>query len=227
MIDEQAGKLLLVDKEVGWTSFDVVKRLRGQLREKKVGHAGTLDPLATGLLIVCTGKKTKTIDQLMGLEKEYTGTMVIGKTRPSVDLETEIDSETAIDHLQEADVMEAAKAFNGEIMQTPPLFSAIRIDGKRAYEHARKGEDVKLAARPVVIYDLEVTQINLPLVEFRIVCSKGFYIRSWVRDFGLKLGVGAYMQGLRRTRIGSYKIEDAATVDEIVQLYKTGSTDIL
>ncbi len=210
----QDGRLILINKELRWTSFDVVKKLRGLLKIKKVGHAGTLDPLATGLLIVCAGKMTKQINQFMGLEKEYTGAMVLGKTTPSIDLETEFDSDIPIDHIEEKQVIDLTKKFIGNIMQVPPIYSAIKKGGEPLYKKARKGEKVIIDPRPVELKEFEVTAIHFPEVRFRIVCSKGFYVRSLVRDFGESLGVGAYMSALERTRIGNFKIEDAQSIDE-------------
>lgn len=207
----------MVDKPLEWTSFDVVNKLRYALKVKKIGHAGTLDPLATGLLILCSGKMTKQIETFQAQEKEYTGKMILGKTTPSYDLETEINSETDISHLQEQEIMEATSQFTGIISQVPPAFSAIKVKGKRAYESARKGEEIKLNPREVEVPVFEITAIDLPEVSFRVVCSKGTYIRSLVRDFGEALGVGAYMSELRRTRIGDFKVEEAKTIEELTQ----------
>ena len=211
------GSVILVDKPLEWTSFDVVNKLRYALKVKKIGHAGTLDPLATGLLILCSGKMTKQIETFQAQEKEYTGKMILGKTTPSYDLETEINSETDISHLQEQEIMEATSQFTGIISQVPPAFSAIKVKGKRAYESARKGEEIKLKPREVEVPVFEITAIDLPEVSFRVVCSKGTYIRSLVRDFGEALGVGAYMSELRRTRIGDFKVEEAKTIEELTQ----------
>ena len=211
------GSVILVDKPLEWTSFDVVNKLRYALKVKKIGHAGTLDPLATGLLILCSGKMTKQIETFQAQEKEYTGKMILGKTTPSYDLETEINSETDISHLQEQEIMEATSQFTGIISQVPPAFSAIKVKGKRAYESARKGEEIKLNPREVEVPVFEITAIDLPEVSFRVVCSKGTYIRSLVRDFGEALGVGAYMSELRRTRIGDFKVEEAKTIEELTQ----------
>jgi tRNA pseudouridine55 synthase len=207
--DFQAGEVLLIDKPYEWTSFDVVNKLRWGLKIKKIGHAGTLDPLATGLLILCTGKKTKQIDQYQAQEKEYTGTLVLGQTRPSIDMETPVDSEQDISGLTEEEIRKAASRFQGIIQQVPPIHSAIKVKGKRVYEHARAGEDIKLQPREVSVPVFEITRISLPEVEFRIVCSKGTYIRSLVRDLGEALQVGAYMSSLRRTRIGAFRVEEA------------------
>ncbi|HYC87416.1 MAG TPA: tRNA pseudouridine(55) synthase TruB [Chryseosolibacter sp.] len=208
-------RILLVDKPYEWTSFDVVNKIRYRLKMKKVGHAGTLDPLATGLLIICTGKMTKRIDEFMGLEKEYTGTIVVGQTTPSHDLETEVSDPADISALTEPLITKTASGFVGRISQMPPLHSAIKIGGKRAYEFARKGKDMKLEPREVEISEFEITGVRLPEFTFRIICSKGTYIRSIARDFGEALGVGAYLSQLCRTRIGPYKLEDAVTIDQI------------
>lgn len=218
--DFQAGEVLLLDKPYEWTSFDVVNKVRYGLKIKKVGHAGTLDPLATGLLILCTGKKTKEIDQYQAQEKEYTGTLILGKTRPSVDMETEIDSETDISHLRAEKIIEATKQFTGDIQQVPPLHSAIKVKGKRVYKHARAGVDIKLEPRQVSVPVFEVTSLNLPEVGFRVVCSKGTYIRSLVRDLGEALEVGAYLSQLRRTRIGNFSIDEAEGPKEFLERIK-------
>lgn len=210
----EEGRVILINKELRWTSFDVVKKIRNLVRIKKVGHAGTLDPLATGLLIVCTGKMTKQINQFMDQEKEYTGAMILGKTTPSVDLETEIDSNTSIEHITEEDVRNTIRKFTGKLMQTPPIYSALKKDGEPLYKKARKGEYVKIEPRPVESKEFEITEINFPEIRFRLVCTKGFYVRSLVRDFGESLGVGAYMSKLERTRIGNNKLEDAQSIDE-------------
>jgi tRNA pseudouridine55 synthase len=209
------GRLLLIDKPYEWTSFDVVNKLRYKLKIKKIGHAGTLDPLATGLLIICTGKMTKRIDEFMGLEKEYTGTFVIGQTTPSFDLETEVTNPQDLSAITEDAILNAARSLTGKIEQLPPLHSAIKVGGKRAYQFARKGKQVELQPRAVEISVFEITAINLPEVSFRIACSKGTYIRSIARDFGNALGVGAYLSSLCRIRIGSYKLKDALTIAEI------------
>ncbi len=216
MLQQDEGSVLLIDKPLHWTSFDVVKKIKWTYKLKKVGHAGTLDPLASGLLIICTGKKTKQIESFMGQEKEYTGTMVIGKTTPSVDLETPFDSEKTWDHITRDKCREATKHFIGEIKQVPPIFSAVRIQGKRAYMHARKGEKATIPPRFIRIDEFELTKLDLPEIEFRVICSKGTYIRSLVQDFGNKLGTGAYLSSLRRTKIGNYSVDDAMTIDQIV-----------
>lgn len=211
----QEGRLLLINKPLQWTSFDVVNRIRYRLRTKKVGHAGTLDPLATGLLIVCVGKMTKRIDEFMGLEKEYTGTFTLGQTTPSYDLETAVDATRDISHVTASAIHDATKPFTGRVMQLPPAHSAIKVKGKRAYELARKGKPVELVAREVTISDFDITKIELPLVYFRIVCSKGTYIRSIARDFGEALGVGAHLSSLCRTRIGDYTLSQALDINDI------------
>ena len=218
--DFAAGEILLINKPLGWTSFDVVKKVRNTIREKKVGHAGTLDPLATGLLILCTGKFTKRIDEIQGQEKEYTGIIRLGETTPSYDRETEVIETRAIDHLTEESIKEAAKDFVGTIEQVPPIYSAVQIDGKRAYTLARKGKDVELKSRTVTIHAFDITSIDGPEVTFRVVCSKGTYIRSLAHDLGQKLGVGAHLSKLERTRIGEYKLKDALTIEDIVAIRK-------
>lgn len=223
--DFKSGKILLFDKPLEWTSFQLVNKVRWLIRKHfnikkiKVGHAGTLDPLATGLLIICTGKATKQIENLQGQEKEYTGTFTLGATTPSYDLETEIDEKFPIDHLSEKEIREATKNFIGDIQQLPPVFSALKKDGKRLYEYARRGEEVKISARKVNISEFEITAIDLPNVDFRVVCSKGTYIRSLAHDFGKALNSGAHLSALRRTRIGNYTVKDALTVDSFVNEY--------
>jgi tRNA pseudouridine55 synthase len=209
------GRVLLVNKPLDWTSFDVVNKLRYKLKIKKIGHAGTLDPLATGLLIICTGKLTKKIDEYQAQEKEYTGHFVIGQTTPSHDLETEVSLSVDISSLAEEQVYTAAKKLTGTLQQIPPLHSAIKIDGKRAYKLARKGADIELKPREVTVSEFEITSIEKSKICFRIVCSKGTYIRSLARDFGNELGVGAYLASLCRTRIGNFKLEEAKTLEEI------------
>jgi tRNA pseudouridine55 synthase len=209
------GRVLLINKPYQWTSFDVVNKLRYRLKIKKVGHAGTLDPLATGLLIICTGKMTKRVEEFMGLEKEYTGIFVLGKTTPSYDLETEIQEGKDASDLTSEQIFQATEALTGNIRQLPPMHSAIKVGGKRAYQFARKGQDVELRTREIEISTFEITQIRLPEVTFRIVCSKGTYIRSIARDFGNALGVGAYLTELCRTRIGNFRLGDALEIDEV------------
>ena len=203
------GKVLLLDKPIGWTSFNMVQKVRHLTKVTKVGHAGTLDPLATGLLIICTGKFTKQINTYMGMTKEYTGTLVIGATTPTYDLESEPENFQPIDHITEEQIKAATKQFVGAILQMPPQHSAIKKDGKRLYESARQGIEVKVDPRPITIESFEITHIDLPKIDFKVVCSTGTYIRSLVKDFGDALGVGAYMSALRRTKIGAFNVEDA------------------
>jgi len=212
------GELLLINKPYHWTSFDVVGKIRNSFKplKLKVGHAGTLDPLATGLLIICTGKLTKKIDEYQAQEKEYTGTMVLGATTPSYDLETEVDETFPVDHLTEDAIRSNCARFLGEIEQYPPAHSAIKVNGERLYEKARRGEEVELKARKVTIDAFEITRIELPEIDFRVVCSKGTYIRSLVYDFGKALNSGAYLSKLRRTRSGNFRVEDAFEVMEFV-----------
>ncbi|MET3981691.1 tRNA pseudouridine55 synthase [Mucilaginibacter sp. UYP25] len=212
------GQLLLINKPLEWTSFDVVGKLRNSFKplKLKVGHAGTLDPLATGLLIICTGKMTKQIDTFQAEEKEYTGTMVLGATTPTYDLESEPEAKFETSHLTDNQIKAACAQFTGDIQQYPPAHSAIKIDGERLYEKARRGEEVELRLRNVTISEFEITRIELPEVDFRVVCSKGTYIRSLVNDFGKALDNGAYMSALRRTRSGNYKVEDAHEILELV-----------
>lgn len=221
MEQEAYGEVFLINKPLEWTSFDVVKKIRNTLRIKKVGHAGTLDPLATGLLIVCAGKKTKSIETYMGQEKEYRGTFVLGKTTESFDLEKEVVDVADPSQLTLEDVKKAAAQLTGDILQVPPMHSAIKVDGKRVYESARKGQEVVMEARPVSVTAFEITDFNNPVVHFRIVCSKGTYIRSLARDLGNILGVGAYMASLIRTRIGDFRLENAISVSEAVDLIKS------
>ena len=217
MIDYSSpeGHLILVDKPLQWTSFDVVKKLKYALNLKKVGHAGTLDPLATGLLILCTGKKTKQIEGYQSQGKEYQGTMVLGSTTPSFDLETKPTPSVDISMIEEDAIQKATLNFVGDVEQTPPIFSAVKVDGKRAYKHARKGEDVKLRSRIVQIDEFTITEIKLPKIKFFVRCSKGTYIRSLVNDFGKSLGVGAYMSQLRRTKIGEFDVNNAQSIEEL------------
>lgn len=220
--DFTEGQLLLVNKPYNWTSFDVVGKIRNAFKplKLKVGHAGTLDPLASGLLIICTGKMTKQIDTFQAQEKEYTGTMVLGETTPSYDMETESDQKFDISHITEGEIKAACAQFIGDIQQYPPAHSAIKIDGERLYEKARRGEDVELRLRNVTITEFEITAIALPEINFRVVCSKGTYIRSLVNDFGKALNNGAYLSKLRRTRSGDYKVDDAWEVMELVTIIR-------
>lgn len=215
------GQLLLIDKPLNWTSFQVVNKIRWELKNKfgikklKVGHAGTLDPLATGLLLVCTGKMTKKISEIQALVKEYTGTFTLGATTPSYDLETPIDGTFPIDHLNDNALKEVINQFTGVVDQYPPVFSAIKKDGKRLYEYARKGEEIKIKSRQVEILAFELTKIKLPTIDFYVKCSKGTYIRSLANDYGKALGSGAHLSSLRRTAIGLHRIEDAYTIEQI------------
>jgi tRNA pseudouridine55 synthase len=221
--DFVTGELLLVDKPLNWTSFDVVGKIRNSTRIKKikVGHAGTLDPLATGLLIVCTGKLTKKVDEFLAEEKEYTGCIQLGATTPSYDLETEINNTYPTEHITEELILEAAKSFLGEIDQVSPAYSALKVDGERAYHKARRGEEVKIKSRKVQIVNFDIEKIEMPNLYFRIVCSKGTYIRSLAHDIGKKLNSGAHLTSLRRTRSGNFKIEDAWNLEELIQRIKT------
>ena len=218
----EEGKVILIDKPLRWTSFDVVRKIRNLIRIKKVGHAGTLDPLATGLLIICTGKFTKKINEYMAREKEYTGTFTLGATTASYDLEQEPVNFKPYDHLTEEEIRCATAPFTGEIMQVPPAHSAIQIKGKRVYELARQGKEVIIEPRKVTVNAFEITRIEMPIIHFRIVCSTGTYIRSVAHDFGNTLGCGAHLSSLRRTRIGEFNVENAMTMeafeDEVLQL---------
>jgi tRNA pseudouridine55 synthase len=214
----EEGVVLLLDKPLTWTSFDVVRKVKNTLRPRKIGHAGTLDPLATGLLIMCTGKKTKEIDQIQAQEKEYEGTFRLGQTTPSFDLETPVDAEQPYAHLTEAEIRAAVATFVGKIEQVPPVFSAVKVDGKRAYELARKGQEAEIKSKTVDIKSYELTRIALPDIDFRVVCSKGTYVRSLARDLGIALGCGAHLTRLVRTRIGQYKLENAWTIADIEAL---------
>ena len=218
------GEILLVDKDATWTSFDVVKSIRGtiqktfNLRKFKVGHAGTLDPLATGLLLICTGKATKKIDALQAQDKVYTGKIFLGATTPSFDLETEVDKTFPVSHITEEAIYQCAKDFEGEQEQVPPVYSAIRVEGKRAYVFARKDQEVKMKSRKIFIHYFKITAIEMPVVEFEIKCSKGTYIRSIARDFGEALNSGGYLKELRRTMIGDYSVDDALKVSQVKEL---------
>lgn len=221
--DFLSGQILLIDKPLHLTSFDVVNKLRWgiknafNIKKIKVGHAGTLDPLATGLLVICTGKMTKQIDTFQGQAKEYIGTFVLGSTTPSFDLETEINETFPIEHITKALINETTKQFIGDIEQFPPIFSAIKKDGKRLYEFARAGEDVDIKSRVVNISEFEITSINYSNVEFRVVCSKGTYIRSLANDFGKALGSGAHLSVLRRTKIGEFNVKNAISPMEFIK----------
>lgn len=217
-INQNTERLLLINKPLEWTSFDVVNKLRKILKIKKIGHAGTLDPLATGLLIICVGRMTKQIDSFMGLEKEYTGTFIIGQTTPSFDLETEVTDAVDISYINADLIKLASQGLTGILQQLPPAHSAIKIGGKRAYHFARQGKEIDLKTRQVEVKEFEITSIKLPEVHFRIVCSKGTYIRSLARDFGAALGVGAYLSQLCRTRIGTFKLSESITLEQVTPL---------
>ncbi|HEY3371536.1 MAG TPA: tRNA pseudouridine(55) synthase TruB [Prolixibacteraceae bacterium] len=229
--DFQKGEILLFDKELDWTSFDLVRKLRNFLcretgiKKLKVGHAGTLDPKATGLMIICTGKETKNIDLLQAKQKEYVARIRLGATTPSFDLETAENETFTTDHLTLELVQKALESFMGEIDQVPPIFSAVKIEGKRAYEHARKGNDIVLQSKKVTITELEVLHFTKEEIELRIVCSKGTYIRSLARDLGLALHSGAYLVGLIRTRIGEMKLEEAWKLEKFLEKLQVNETN--
>ncbi len=218
--DYLEGQVILIDKPLTWSSFQAVNKLKYILKRKydlpkkfKIGHAGTLDPLATGLLIICTGKFTKKITEIQAQAKEYTGTITVGATTPSFDLETGVDATFPTDQITEALILETTKQFLGEIDQKPPIFSAIKKEGKRLYEHARAGEEVEIAFRKTTIYEFEITRIVLPEIDFRVTCSKGTYIRSLAFDFGKAMQSGGYLSALRRTKIGDYSVKNGVTPD--------------
>lgn len=221
------GKVILVDKPLGWTSFQAVNKIKWiikrsfHLKKIKVGHAGTLDPLATGLLIICTGKFTKKIDEYQALEKEYTGIFTLGGTTPSYDLETEVDQMFDISHITPEMINAAAQSFLGQTKQRPPIFSALKKDGKRLYEYARQGETIDIPTRDIQISTFDILKIDLPHVHFKIVCSKGTYIRSLAHDFGLALQSGAHLSELRRTAIGSYRVDQSTTIDAFIDQLKS------
>ena len=223
----QEGRVLLIDKPLNWTSFQVVNKIRWLIKQQfnikkiKVGHAGTLDPLATGLLILCTGKFTKKIETYQAQVKEYTGTITLGATTPSYDLESEIDQKFDISEISEADILKNTQQFLGKIQQQPPIFSALKQNGKRLYEYAREGSKIEIPSRPVTITEFKITKIKLPCIEFRIVCGKGTYIRSLAHDFGKSLNNGAHLSGLRRTKIGEFRVEDAISVLEFEKFIKS------
>lgn len=218
------GQIILIDKPLKWSSFQAVNKLKYLLKHQynlpkkfKIGHAGTLDPLATGLLIICTGKFTKTISEIQAQTKEYTGTITVGATTPSYDLETEVNETFPTAHISDALILETTQQFLGEIDQKPPVFSAIKKDGKRLYEHARAGEEVEIASRKTIIYEFEITRVALPEIDFRVQCSKGTYIRSLAFDFGIALESGGHLSALRRTKIGDYAVENAVTPEVFEQ----------
>ncbi len=229
--DFKNGQILLIDKPLNWSSFQVVNKVRWVIRKAfdikkiKVGHAGTLDPLATGLLIICTGKFTKRLSEFQGQTKEYTGEITLGATTPSYDLETEIDKTFPIDHITEEVIQETTKQFIGQIEQFPPVFSALKKDGKRLYEYARNNEEVEIKSRKIQIDEFEITDINFPKVSFRVVCSKGTYIRSLAYDFGKALKSGGYLSKLRRTKIGEFSTENAICPIEFESNYLEEQTN--
>ena len=214
------GQTLLVDKDLDWTSFDVVKKIKNIIKCKKVGHAGTLDPLATGLLIICTGKNTKKINDIQNQDKVYTGEFILGKSTPSHDLETEFNSQKDFKNITTDKIEEVSKRFIGEQLQRPPKFSAVKVNGKRAYEYARDNEEVKIKEKKISIYEFKITEYNLPNISFKISCTKGTYIRSIARDFGEELGCGAVLSKLRRTEIGNYNVEDAIKINDLADKLK-------
>lgn len=225
-MDFISGEIIAIDKPLGWTSFDAVKRLRGAIQRRlnvrrfKVGHAGTLDPLATGVLLVCTGRATRRIEELQNGEKEYVASIKLGATTPSFDLETEVDSIFPCDHITEELAKNALLAFRGNIMQVPPVYSAVKIDGKRAYKYARAGKDPGLKAKPVTISEIEFLSLKDNILSFRVVCSKGTYIRALARDLGLELNSGAHLVALRRTRVGEFRSTDCLSVEQAVEKIK-------
>ena len=229
-MDFISGEIIAIDKPIGWTSFDAVKRLRGAIQKRlrvkkfKVGHAGTLDPLATGVLIICTGRATRKIEELQSGEKEYVATVELGATTPSYDLETEIDAHYPTDHITENMVKETLNEFVVNIMQVPPVFSAVKVDGKRAYKYARRGKDLDLKAKPITIREIEFLELRGNLLKFRVVCGKGTYIRSLARDLGQALKSGAHLIELRRMRVGNIKAENCLKIDEAVE--KIANTEL-
>lgn len=222
-MDLISGEIIGIDKPFGWTSFDAVKRLRGAIQRRlkvkkfKVGHAGTLDPLATGVLIICTGRSTREIERLQAGSKEYIADIRLGATTPSFDLETEIDASYPWEHITLQSIEDILPQFRGKVMQVPPVFSAVKVDGKRAYKFARKGEEVELKAKPLEISELEVLSFEAPVLRLRIVCSKGTYIRALARDIGQALDSGAHLIGLRRTRVGDISIENCLSLDQAME----------
>ena len=219
----EEGKLLLINKDLHWTSFDAVRKIRGALQIKKVGHAGTLDPLATGLLIICTGKFTKKINEYMAQEKEYTGSFTLGALTPTYDLESEPEQQKDFSFVTDDLLCQTTKQFIGEIDQFPPIYSAIKKEGVALYELARRGKDIELESRRITITQFEITKIELPVVHFRVVCGTGTYIRSLANDFGAALGCGAYLSSLCRTRIGEYTLEQSVRVAEFLDSLKVKS----
>lgn len=225
--ETEGGFIFLIDKSLHWTSFDVVNKMRYALKIKKVGHAGTLDPLATGLVIVCAGKATKQIESFMATEKEYTGTIRLGVTTPSYDLETETDQEYPTDHITTELIHQKATEFLGPQMQVPPIFSALKVDGKKLYELARKGKEAKIEPRPIEIKEFEITAVRMPEVDFRVVVSKGTYIRSLAFDFGKACGSGAVLSALRRTRVGDFDVKNALTIPDWLEWWQQKQKEML
>ena len=223
-MDFISGEIIAIDKHLGWTSFDAVKRLRGSIQKRlrlkkfKVGHAGTLDPLATGVLIICTGRATRKIEELQSGEKEYIATRELGSTTPSFDLETEVDAYYPVDHIDENMIKETFKSFEGRIMQVPPVFSAVKVDGKRAYKYARTGKELELKPKPINIKEIEFISFENNLLKFRVVCGKGTYIRALARDLGQALKSGAHLKELRRTQVGEIRVENCLKIEEAVDL---------
>lgn len=230
-MDYISGETIIIDKPLGWTSFDAVKRVRGAIQRRlnmkrfKVGHAGTLDPLATGVLIVCTGRATRRITELQEGMKEYVAEMTFGATTPSYDLEKEIDATYPWEHITRQSVEEVLPRFIGHVMQVPPVFSAVKIDGKRAYSYARKGKEVEIKPKPLEIREMEILNWQAPRLTLRILCSKGTYIRALARDLGEALESGAHLTALRRTRVGDYRIENALSIDQAVDLISNGPVE--
>ena len=216
----EQGQVLLINKPLRWTSFDAVRKIRNLVKTKKVGHAGTLDPLATGLLIICTGKFTKRINEFMAAEKEYTGTFALGATTPTFDLESEPENFKECSAISREQILYATKELTGEILQVPPIHSAIKKEGRRVYELARQGKEVKLEPRKVTIKEFEITAIELPVVSFRVVCTTGTYIRSLANDFGNALGCGSYLSSLCRTRIGAFSLTESMAIEEAETIIK-------
>jgi len=229
MINELAGPaeglMLLIDKPKDYTSAKVVNIIKRKLNVKKAGHSGTLDPKATGLLVVCTSKKTKELNTLLDAEKEYTGTMILGESTPSFDSETVVNKTRTLENVNDDIILQTVSGFLGEIDQIPPMFSAVKYKGKPLYKYARKNKEIERKSRKVIIKEFQICRINLPLVEFRVLCSKGTYIRTLVNDFGEKLGTGAYLKELRRTKIGSYDIKDSVTLEKFLEMNYEKSDD--
>ena len=218
---QESGELLLVDKPLDWSSFDVVKKIKILFNVKRVGHAGTLDPKATGLLIICTGRKTKTLDSFQNEQKEYTGSFELGARTPSFDSETQVIETKAFSHISQDLLDGAVKKFTGKIWQKPPMYSAAKFDGKPLYLYARKGKSVDRLAKEIEISDFRITGLSPPIVNFKVVCSKGTYVRTLVEDLGIELGCGCTLRSLRRTRIGNYSVEDALSIEDLVTLRRT------